>query len=156
MAMPKEGSIAPQFTLPDESGMTHSLRNHLGSWVFLYFYPRDNTPGCTVEAVSIRDNFTEFKKFGCDVFGVSADSQSSHLRFKEKQDLPFTLLSDERKVVLKRYGIWQKKKMAGREYMGIVRMSFLIDPAGKIARVYPSVVPKVHVTEVIHDLEALQ
>ena len=124
----KEGTKAPAFDLPDQNGDKHRLSAYKGQWVLVYFYPKDDTPGCTKEACAIRDNFPAFEKLGIKVFGVSKDSVTSHAKFAGKYDLPFTLLSDEELDMLKKYGVWQKKKMAGREYMGIVRMSYLIDP----------------------------
>ena len=151
----KEGMKAPAFYLPDQNGEKHRLSTHKGQWVLVYFYPKDNTSGCTKEACGIRDNFPAFKKLKIKVFGVSKDSVASHARFAGKYDLPFTLLSDEGLEMLKKYGVWRKKKMAGREYMGIVRMSFLIDPKGRIAKVYSKVKPPEHAEEVLRDLEEL-
>jgi len=151
----KIGDSAPAFNLPDQEGNEHKLSDYKGQWVLLYFYPRDNTPGCTTEACVIRDIYPSFKKLGIKVLGVSKDSAKSHLGFAEKYDLPFTLLSDESKEMQKKYGVWQKKKMMGREYMGTVRMSFLIDPKGKIAKIYPKVKPKDHAEEVLNDLKEL-
>lgn len=149
------GKKAPNFTLPDQDNLLHSLKNYLGNWVIIYFYPKDDTPGCTKEACSFRDNLPKFKKLSVPVIGISTDSVSKHKKFSGKFDLNFTLLADEDKKVVASYGVWQKKKFMGREYMGIVRSSFLIDPKGKIAKVYESVKPDTHVEEVLKDLKAL-
>lgn len=151
----KAGQKAPDFTLSDDKGKSRSLSDHKGKWVLLYFYPKDDTPGCTKEACAIRDNFPDFKKLKIAVLGVSADSVGRHEKFKSKYKLPFTLLSDEDKVVLKKYGVWAKKKFMGREYMGILRSSFLIDPKGKIAKVYENVKPPLHAEEVLEDVRRL-
>ncbi len=153
--MLKAGSKAPDFTLPDQNGEMHSLKDVKGKWLLLYFYPKDDTPGCTVEACTIRDNFGAFKKAGITVWGVSADPVKKHAKFAEKYELPFTLLSDEEKGMLKAYGVWAKKKFMGREYMGILRNSFLIDPNGKIAKIYEGVKPAEHAEEVLADVKAL-
>ena len=152
----KVGDRAPEFTLPDQNDEMHSLKDVKGKWVLIYFYPRDNTPGCTKEACAIRDVFPDFGKLNALVYGVSADSVASHKKFAQKQKLPFTLLSDSDKKMLKDYGALGKKKMMGREYMGIFRMSFLIDPMGKIAKIYEKVKPPVHAAEVLEDLKELQ
>ncbi|MEK7105509.1 MAG: thioredoxin-dependent thiol peroxidase [Patescibacteria group bacterium] len=154
--MLQQGDIAPEFTLPDQTGKTHALKDERGKWVLLYFYPKDDTPGCTVEACQLRDNFPTFKKLDVTVFGVSIDPVKKHAKFADKYNLPFTLLADEEKVVVNAYGVWGKKKFMGREYMGIKRWSFLIDPKGKIAKVYDDVKPKVHAEEVLADLKALR
>ncbi len=154
--MLQQGDIAPEFTLPDQTGKTHALKDERGKWVLLYFYPKDDTPGCTVEACQLRDNFPTFKKLDVTVFGVSIDPVKKHAKFADKYNLPFTLLADEEKVVVNAYGVWGKKKFMGREYMGIKRWSFLIDPKGKIAKVYDDVKPKVHAEEVLADLNALR
>ena len=121
----------------------------------LYFYPKDDTPGCTEEACGIRDAFPKFGKLKAVALGVSGDSVKSHKKFAEKYGLPFTLLADEDKKVLKQYGVWAKKKMMGREYMGTLRTSFLIDPQGKIVKIYQNVKPDRHAEEVLADLNNL-
>lgn len=153
--MIKKGMKAPAFSLPDQNGQMHSLADYKGQWVLLYFYPKDDTPGCTKEACTIRDSWPKFKKLGLKVFGVSVDSVKSHGKFVKKYDLPFILLADEDKSIVKKYGVWGKKKFMGREYLGINRTSFLIDPAGKIAKVYENVKPEIHADEVLTDLKAL-
>jgi len=150
------GDKAPEFNLPDQKGSLHSLKDQKGKWTLLYFYPKDDTPGCTIEACTIRDNYPAFKKLGITVFGMSADPVKKHEKFSEKYDLPFTLLSDEEKETLEAYGVWGKKKFMGREYMGISRESFLIDPKGKIVKIYEKVKPAQHAEEVLGDLKTLQ
>ena len=152
----KQSASAPDFTLPDQNGKPHTLSDSMGKWVLLYFYPKDDTTGCTKEACGIRDVFPKFKKMDAVVFGVSADSAARHKKFAEKYKLPFTLLADEDKKVIKAYGVWAKKKLMGREYMGILRTSFLIDPKGKIAKIYEKVKPEVHAEEVLADLREFQ
>ena len=148
----KQGNKAPDFALPDQGGNMHKLSSQKGTWVLLYFYPKDDTPGCTKEACGIRDVFPRFKKMDAVVFGVSADSVARHKKFAEKYKLPFTLLADEDKKVIKAYGVWAKKKLMGREYMGILRTSFLIDPKGVIMKIYENVKPDIHAEEVLADL----
>jgi peroxiredoxin Q/BCP len=152
---PKLNATAPDFTLLDQDAQPHTLSDYRGQWVLLYFYPKDDTPGCTKEACSIRDEFPNFKKLKVTVFGMSTDSVASHQKFAKKHSLPFTLLSDDKKEVVHAYGVWAKKKFMGREYMGTLRTSFLIDPKGKIAKIYEGVKPETHVEEVLNDLKAL-
>ncbi len=151
----KQSQAAPAFSLPDQSGQAHALKDYLGQWVLIYFYPKDDTPGCTTEACSLRDNFPKFKKLQAVVLGISVDTVKSHQKFVTKYQLPFTLLADEDKTVVKKYGVWQKKKFMGREYMGIVRNSFLINPKGKIAKIYEGVKPAEHADKVLGDLRVL-
>jgi len=153
--MIKEGVRAPGFELPDQEGKVHKLSDYKGTWILLYFYPKDDTPGCTKEACAIRDNWSSFKKLGVQVFGVSADSVSKHAKFAQKYELPFTLLADEEKHVVESYGVWGLKKFMGREYMGIHRASYLIDPEGQIAKVYEKVKPAEHAEQVLADLKGL-
>jgi peroxiredoxin Q/BCP len=149
------GKDAPDFTLPDQDGVEHSLSQYRGQWVLLYFYPKDDTTGCTKEACAIRDTLSDFKGLSCEVLGVSADTVESHKKFAEKYGLPFTLLADPERKMIERYHVWALKKMMGREFVGILRTSFLIDPEGKIAKVYEGVVPEEHAKEVISDLQNL-
>src|SRR3989338_4030214 len=128
MAKLTKGRMAPDFTLPDQEGKERSLKDFQGSGFFLYFYPKDDTTGCTKEACAIRDEFPKFKKMKAVVLGMSADTTASHKKFAEKYHLPFILLSDTLKKVLKKYNVYGKKKFMGREYRGILRTSFLIDP----------------------------
>lgn len=150
--MIQAGQQAPEFSLPDQDGTSHALASHRGAWVLLYFYPKDDTPGCTTEACSIRDNWTAVSKLA-HVFGVSADSIKSHKKFAEKYSLNFPLLADTDRAVINAYGVWGKKKFMGREYEGILRTSFLIKPDGSVARVYEDVKPATHVAEVLKDLQ---
>jgi len=149
MALPKEGSKAPDFELSDQDGKPHKLSDYHGRKVVLYFYPKDMTPGCTVEACQFRDRRKEIAKKGAVVLGVSTDSVKSHKKFEEKEKLNFTLLSDENKDVVNKYGVWGKKKFMGREYMGTNRVTFVIDEKGKIIKVFEKVTPKGHDDEVL-------
>lgn len=152
----KEGNKAPDFSLPDQDGKQVSLSEFIGEWVLVYFYPKDDTPGCTKEACSFRDNFPKFKKLNLKVLGISTDTVKSHGKFRDKYELPFTLLADEKKEVVEKYGVWQKKKFMGREYMGTVRSSFLINSEGKIVKIYENVKPETHANEVLEDLKGLR
>ncbi len=143
------GMKAPDFDLPTGDGKRVSLKSLKGKKVVLYFYPKDNTSGCTKEACAFRDNWDAVRKRGAVVIGVSADSPDSHKKFAEKFALPFPLVSDEEKVLLKAYGVWQKKSMYGRSFMGIVRSTFVIDERGTIAHVFPKVKVEGHVDEVL-------
>jgi thioredoxin-dependent peroxiredoxin len=150
--MIKIGTKAPQFSLPDQDGNIHALTDYLGKKVLLYFYPKDDTPGCTTEACNFRDGYGDFEKMGLVILGVSKDSVKSHKKFAEKFELPFPLLSDETGEVVEKYDSWGKKKFMGREYMGIFRNSFLIDEEGRIAKVYEEVKAKEHADEVKADV----
>lgn len=150
------GKDAPSFTLPDQNGTAVTMEEWKGHWVVLYFYPRDNTPGCTTEAIDFTNHMEEFRKLDTLVFGISPDSTKSHKNFCEKKGLKVTLLSDPEREVLEQYGVWQIKKMYGKESMGVVRSTFLIDPAGKIAFIWPRVKVKGHAEEVIGTLKELR
>lgn len=150
----QEGKKAPAFTLPDQNNTPHSLKDYIGKWVLLYFYPRDNTPGCTTEACTIRDSFSEFGKYNSVVLGVSTDSVASHKKFEQKYGLPFTLLADEDKKVVRAYEVWGKKSFMGKVFAGTHRMSYLINPHGVIVHVYQKVKPADHASEVLHDIQA--
>jgi peroxiredoxin Q/BCP len=150
------GQKAPQFSLPDQEGIMHSLAQYAGKWVLVYFYPKDDTPGCTKEACAIRDSFLDFEKHNAVVLGISTDSPKSHKKFVEKYSLPFTLLADEQKEVVNAYGVWAPKKFMGREYLGTLRVSFLIGPDGTIKKIYETVKPVIHADEVLGDLKAFQ
>ncbi len=152
--MPEIGQSAPDFTLPDQDGKPRTLSDYRGKHVLLYFYPKDDTTGCTREACAIRDAHPDFKKLDAVVFGISADSVASHKKFAEKYGLPFTLLADVEKKAIQAYGVWGRKKFMGREYDGIFRTSFLIDPDGTIKHVYEKVKPLTHAAEVLIDLKA--
>jgi len=147
------GSKAPDFSLPDGNGGTVSLKDMRGKTVILYFYPKDNTSGCTKEACDFRDNLRMISKKGGVVVGVSADSVSSHKKFADKFSLPFALGSDEKKEVLKKYGVWKEKSMYGRKYMGIERTTFVIDGRGIITHIFPKVKVGGHVEELLSILE---
>lgn len=147
--MPKAGDKAPEFSLPDQTGKVHKLADYKGQKVVLYFYPKDDTPGCTKEACSFRDSFEDFKKAGIVVLGVSVDDESSHTKFAEKYNLPFTLLADKDKKVVEKYGVWGEKNMYGKKYMGTNRTTFLIGEDGKIVRVFDKVKPDEHAKEVL-------
>ncbi len=153
---PVAGQDAPEFNLPDQDGKMHSLAAHRGEWVLLFFYPKDDTSGCTKQACGIRDSLPDFAKLSCTVFGISGDSVKSHRAFADKYSLPFTLLADEEKKVIDAYDVWRLKNKFGREFFGIVRTSFLINPEGKIAKVYESVVPAEHAATALRDLAELQ
>jgi peroxiredoxin Q/BCP len=146
------GDFAPDFELTDQNGTSHRLSDYRGKKVVLYFYPKDNTPGCTKEACSFRDSFEDYKKHGIVVLGVSKDSEASHTRFIEKFSLPFTLLADTQTAVCQAYGVWGLKKSMGREYYGINRMTFVIDEEGKILKIYEKVKPEDHAKEILRDI----
>ncbi len=150
------GDVAPDFSLSDQNGTSHTLSSKRGKWVLIYFYPRDNTPGCTKQACTLRDAFPNFEKLQCTIFGISTDTEKSHKKFEEKFTLPFTLLADTEKEVVHAYGVWKPKKFMGREFLGTLRSSFLINPEGKIARIYGKVTPALHAEEVLQDLIELQ
>ncbi|MEI8096496.1 MAG: thioredoxin-dependent thiol peroxidase [Candidatus Moraniibacteriota bacterium] len=148
-------SQAPLFSLPDQEGIIHSLEDYRGKWVILYFYPKDDTPGCTIEACSFRDNFSALEQAGVVVLGVSVDPIKKHAQFVAKYELPFTLLADEEKQIVVLYEVWGKKKFMGREYMGTSRVSFLIDPKGKIVKIYEKVKTFGHAVQVLEDVKKL-
>ena len=148
--------MAPDFTLSDQEGKEHSLSDYRGKWVLGYFYPKDNTPGCTVEACTLRDSIEDIRSAGAEVLGISIDSVKSHAGFAKKYELPFPILSDFEKKVVNKYGVWGEKKFMGRKYLGTNRVSFLIDEQGKIAQIYEKVKPLGHAKEVLADLESLK
>ena len=145
----EKGQPAPDFTLPDENGIEHKLSDYQGSHVLLYFYPKDDTPGCTTEACNFRDDYSQYKDASVTILGVSPDTPASHLKFKEKYQLPFTLLADVDQEVCKLYGVWGPKKSFGKEYDGVHRTTYLIDPEGKIQQVFKNVSPANHSAEVL-------
>lgn len=149
----QEKDKAPDFTLLGDDGNEYSLASFKGKDILVYFYPKDDTPGCTTEACEIRDNYKEMEKLGLVVLGISPDNTKSHNKFKEKYKLPFRLLSDTDHKVCELYGVWAKKKFMGREYMGVLRSSFLIDKKGVIKKIYHEVKPKEHAKEVIEDVK---
>ena len=145
----KEGDKAPDFSALTQEGKTVSLADFAGRNVLLYFYPKDDTPGCTREACGFRDSFAAFRKKRVVVLGVSPDSVKSHLKFAEKFELPFPLLADEEKRIVQAYGVWGQKQFMGRSYMGTHRVSFLIGPDGRIRKTWPKVKPDEHPAEVL-------
>jgi len=148
--MPLKANIpAPDFTLTDDTGVVRKLSDYRGKNIILYFYPKDDTPGCTTEACKFRDDYTSYEKAGVTILGVSPDSVASHVKFKQKYHLPFTLLSDEDHAVCEMYDVWKLKKMYGREYYGVARTSYLISPDGMIRQVFESVNPAEHSAEVL-------
>lgn len=147
------GEPAPDFELRDENGKLRRLSEYRGKPVVLYFYPKDDTPGCTKEACSFRDDYSAYENSGVTILGVSPDSPKSHTKFKQKYQIPFTLLADEGHKVSEEYGVWGKKKMMGREYDGILRTTFIIDENGKIKRVFENVKPANHSEEILANLK---
>jgi thioredoxin-dependent peroxiredoxin len=145
----KEGDVAPGFNAKASGGGEMSLAKLKGTHVVLYFYLRDNTPGCTKEACAFRDEFAEFRKRGVVVLGVSTDSAASHERFAEKYRLPFTLVSDADKKIVRAYGVWGEKSFLGRKYQGTYRVTFLIGPDGRIRKIWPAVKPTQHAAEIL-------
>ncbi|MFN2281017.1 MAG: thioredoxin-dependent thiol peroxidase [Anaerolineales bacterium] len=144
-----EGTTAPDFTLPDETGQEHKLSDYRGGYVLLYFYPKDDTPGCTTEACNFRDDYSQYRDAQVTILGVSPDSPASHLKFKEKYHLPFTLLADEDHAICELYQVWGPKKSFGKEYDGVHRTTYLIDTQGNIQHVFINVSPSDHSAEVL-------
>ncbi len=155
-ALIQTGKKAPAFTLPDASEANLSLNDMKGKWVVLYFYPKDDTSGCTTEAIDFTARKDDFKKLNTEIVGISPDSCKSHNKFILKHHLGITLLSDEEKKVLDKYGVWQTKKMYGKEYMGVVRTTYLINPEGKIAHVWEKVKVNGHADEVLETVQKHQ
>lgn len=149
-------TMAPDFSLPDQNGETHTLKKYKGKWVILYFYPRDDTPGCTKEACSFRDNIGEFTKRGLVIVGVSKDSVASHKKFADKYHLNFTILSDESTETIKAYNAWGEKKFMGRVFQGITRSTVLINPKGEIVKTYEKVNPLTHSGQILHDFDTFK
>jgi thioredoxin-dependent peroxiredoxin len=145
----QSGMFAPDFTLPDETGVSRTLSSYRGKPVVLYFYPKDDTPGCTKEACAFRDDYHIYQENGVVVLGVSPDTAASHMKFIEKFNLPFTLLADEGHKVCDLYGAWGPKKFMGKEYEGVLRTTFLIGPDGQIVRVFENVKPDGHSQEIL-------
>jgi len=154
--MLKIGRKAPAFSLLDQTSTINTLKQYVGKWVLLYFYPKDDTPGCTKEACMIAEGYNDFKKLGVSVLGVSKDTPKSHQKFAEKYNLPFTLLSDPTMEMIDKYGALVLKKMYGKDVRGTSRISYLINPAGKIAKVYPEVDPANHALELLKDIKQLK
>ena len=154
MSMPDVGDLAPEIALPDETGTVHDLREQRGRWTIVYFYPKDDTPGCTVEACEFRDANETIHEKGADVWGISPQGAPSKKAFREKFGLPFILLADVDHSVAEAYGSWVEKQNYGKTYMGVARTTFLVDPEGRIARTWPKVKPEGHAAEVIAALDA--
>ncbi len=150
------GQNAPDFSLHDQDGQTRSLADARGRWLVVYFYPKDDTPGCTKEACAFRDGLPRFEGLNAVVWGVSADDEQAHRKFAEKFDLNFPLLVDSDKAMLEAYGAWVEKSMYGKRYMGVQRITYLIDPDGKVARAWAKVKPEEHPGEVSAALAELQ
>ena len=151
----KINSKAPIFKLPSTSKKDYSLKDSIGKYVIIYFYPKDDTPGCTIETNDFNKLLPKFKKLNCEVLGVSKDSLKSHEKFREKYKIKFNLLADEEIKVLKKYKVWGKKKFMGREFMGIIRTTYLIDKKGKIIKVWDNVKVKNHAKEVLETLQSI-
>lgn len=147
------GMMAPAFTLQDRTGKTVSLSDYLGKKVVIYFYPRDNTPGCTRQACAFSGLYNEFRKKGVEVIGISKDSVASHEKFAEKYELPFVLLADPERTAIEAYGVWQEKKQYGKVSMGVVRTTFLVDENGMIVKIMPKVNPDTNAAEILAELE---
>lgn len=154
MALLEVGAKAPKFTAKDQDGAKVKLDDFKGKKVVIYFYPKDDTPGCTKEACAFRDNFPKFKKLGVEVLGVSTDGEKAHQKFIAKYELPFRLLADDDKKIVEAFGVWGEKSLYGRKYMGTNRVTYLIDEAGKIAAVWPKVKPETHADEILALLTA--
>ena len=150
--MIKENIKAPMFKLPSTNKKNYSLKDSLGKYVVIYFYPKDDTPGCTIETNDFNKLLPKFKKLNCEVLGISKDSLNSHDKFRDKYKIKFDLLADEKLEVLKKYKVWGKKKFMGREFMGVIRSSILIDRKGKILKVWDNVKVKDHAKEVLETL----
>jgi len=155
MTIPKEGNKAPDFNLHSSNGGNIALKDLKGKNVVVYFYPKDNTPGCTVEACGLRDSFKEIEKLNTVILGISPDSLGSHENFINKFQLPFLLLADENKKMCQVYGVWVEKSMYGKKYMGVARTTFIIDKNGKIAKIFEKVKPEGHNQEIISALKLL-
>ena len=156
MDMPEVGDAAPEIALPDEAGTIHDLAGQRGRWTIVYFYPKDDTPGCTVEACEFRDANETIHERGADVWGISPQDGTSKRKFREKFGLPFLLLADTQHEVAEAYGSWVEKQNYGKTYMGTARTTFLIDPDGRIARVWPKVKPEGHAADVLDAFDTLQ
>jgi peroxiredoxin Q/BCP len=146
---------APDFTLPDQTGTNRSLSDYAGQWLVVYFYPKDDTPGCTQEACSFRDSYAELAAAGIQVVGISKDSVASHAKFATKYRLNFPLLADPTGATIEAYGAWGPKSMFGKHYDGIIRSTFLVNPAGQIVKEYPKVTPKDHAGQILRDFAKL-
>ena len=153
MNLLKEGTMAPDFKAINQAGKQISLSEYKGKKVILYFYPKDDTPGCTAEACNLRDNYSDLTKKGFVVIGVSPDAENSHQKFASKYDLPFNLIADTSKTILNKYGVWGVKKMYGKEYEGVLRTTYVIDEQGKIVKVIPKVETGDHAKQILSELK---
>jgi len=156
MSTPQAGDLAPEIALPDETGTTHRLADQRGRWTIVYFYPKDDTPGCTVEACEFRDANDTIVERGADVWGISPQGATSKKSFREKFHLPFVLLADEKHEVAEAYGSWVEKQNYGKTYWGTAPPTFLVDPDGRIAHAWPKVKPEGHAADVLATLDAAQ
>ena len=154
--MLKINTKAPNFKLPSTSKENYSLKDSIGKYVVIYFYPKDDTPGCTIETNDFNKLLSKFKKLECEIFGISKDNLKSHDKFRDKYKIKFDLLTDEELTVLKKYKVWGKKKFMGKEFMGIIRTTFLIDKKGKIVKIWDNVKVKDHAKEVLDTLISIQ
>jgi peroxiredoxin Q/BCP len=152
----KVGQKAPELNLPDENGKVHKLADYKGKTIVLYFYPADDTPGCTLEACNFRDDYLKYKAAGAVILGVSPDDEGSHEKFKKKFSLPFPLLADDGHKLCEKYGVWGEKSMFGKKYMGVIRSTFIIDGEGKVAEVFKKVSVAQHSKKVLSTLKELQ
>ena len=153
--MLKTNTKAPTFNLKSTNGKVYSLKNSMGKYVVFYFYPKDDTPGCTIETNDFNKLLSKFKKLECEIYGISKDDLKSHVKFRDKYNIKFDLLADEEIKILKKYKVWGKKKFMGREFMGIIRSTFLIDKKGKIIKIWNNVKVKDHAKEVLETLKNL-
>ena len=153
--MVKENIKAPDIRLPSTNNLEYSLNKSIGNYVVIYFYPKNDTPGCTLETNDFNKLFPNFRKLNCEVYGISKDSLDSHIKFKKKYKIKFDLLSDLDKKILRKYKVWGKKKFMGREFMGIIRSTFLIDKRGKILKIWKNVKVKNHAQDVLKTLKLL-
>ena len=153
--MIKENTKAPNFNLPSTATKKYSLKDSMGKYLVLYFYPKDDTPGCTIETNEFNKLLSKFRKLECEVYGISKDSLRSHDKFKKKYKIKFDLLADEELKVLKKYKVWKKKKFMGREFMGVIRTTYLIDKKGRIIKVWNNVKAKDHAKEVLESLQQI-
>jgi peroxiredoxin Q/BCP len=156
MSTPEAGDLAPEIALPDETGTIHRLADQRGRWTIVYFYPKDDTPGCTVEACEFRDANDTIVERGADVWGISPQSSASKKSFREKFNLPFVLLADEQHEAAEAYGSWVEKQNYGKTYWGTARTTFLVDPDGRIAHAWPKVKPEGHAADVLATLDDAQ
>lgn len=154
--MLKIGQKALNFELKDQNGRLHKLQDYRSKWLVIYFYPKDNTPRCTKEACNFRDNIDVLRNMNTEILGISKDSITSHTNFTDRYNLPFPLLSDPKLGMIKEYGAWQKKSMFGKTFFSTSRITYIIDPKGKVSKIYPHVNPATHTKEILTDLKSIQ